>query len=369
MSRTIVLGANSSWNLLNFRASLICRLKNEGYSVAAAVPLDNAAVDLERMVDSIHRVPLDARGLSPLRDAALLAGYCRMFRRLRPAAFLGFTAKPNIYGSIAADLFGVPAINTITGLGTGFLSGRTLEWTITGLYRLSLRRSARVFFHNPEDLELFASRSLVDGRRAEVVPGSGVNLSHFAPVGMARSERSPSFLFIGRLLKDKGALEFAQAAAIVRRADTARFTMLGSVEAHPKAVSRNLLQPFVSNGTIEIVPPVSDVRPYIANADCIVLPSYREGMPRVILEASSMGKPVICTDVAGCRQAVEDGVTGILCDARSARALATAITAMIRMSLAERTAMGARAREKAEREFSEDLVAEAYLRALAAIGI
>lgn len=349
---------------MNFRQPVIAGLLAANFRVLAAVPNDAAAQALQEMGVEVHFVPLDAGGMSPVRDLRLLLRYRQLFGRLRPAALLPFTAKPNIYGSIAAAWAGIPTINTITGLGTAFLSGRGLDAVVSGLYRLSLRRSARVYFHNSEDLDLFVCRKLVSAYQAAVVPGSGIDLERYSPVQEGRAEAPLTFLFIGRLLKDKGALEFAKAAAIVRKARVARFQMLGTGEGHPKAISKEELETFRADGTVELLGAVNDVRPSIAAAHCVVLPSYREGLPRVLLEASAMGKPVIATDVPGCRQAVDAGFTGILCEARSVESLAEAMIEMVDMPPIERLRMGARGRRKVEQEFSERRVVDAYLDAL-----
>lgn len=362
--RAVLLAANSSWNLVNFRAPIIAALQQRGYRVLAAVPSDSAVQALRALGVEIHPVPVDARGISPLRDAHLFFSYRNLLRRLRPAAFFGFTAKPNIYGSAAAGYIGVPVINTITGLGTGFLSGRVLESIVSSLYRWGLRQSQCVFFHNPEDRDLFVTQGLIAPHQTAIVPGSGVDLRHFSPAPVRDAVGTPSFLFIGRFLKDKGAIEFAQAAAMVKKSKMARFQMLGSIEDHPKAAPRELFRDLVRDGTIELLGPTDDVRPFIADTDCVVLPSYREGLPRVLLEASAMGKPVVATDVPGCRQALENGVTGLLCSARSVSSLAEAMTRIAEMSPKDRASMGARGRQKAEREFSQERVVEAYLDAL-----
>ncbi len=177
----ILLSANSSWNLLKLRAPIIRALLQRRYRVAAAVPSDNGAASLAELGVELHHVPIDARGLSPLRDAALLSSYFRLFRGLRPSAFLPFTVKPNIYGSIAAARFGIPVFNTITGLGTAFLSGWALETITTTIYRYALRNSTRVFFHNSDDRNLFVSKRFVSPEQARVVVGSGVDLDHFSP--------------------------------------------------------------------------------------------------------------------------------------------------------------------------------------------
>ena len=312
----------------------------------------------------IAPIAIDARGVSPLRDIKLLLDYRSSIRRIAPKAFLGFTAKPNIYGSASAASLGIPAINTVTGLGTGFLSGRILQAIVSRLYRWGLRRSRKVFFHNQEDLDLFISSGLVRAEQAGLVAGSGVDLARFASAPKKAGAQPPTFLFIGRLLKDKGLGEFLEAASLVKQRRPARFQVIGAIEDHPKAVSRQSIEEAGASGAVELLGRTDDVRPFIANADCVVLPSYREGLPRVLLEAGAMATPVVAADVPGCRQAVDHGVTGLLCEARSAAALAQAMLTIAEMSPKDRMAMGKRGRSKAEREFSEEGVVAAYLEAL-----
>ena len=359
--KTVAISANSSWNLANFRAAIIAGLIEQEYRVIALVPDDESIWSLRAMGVEVHHVPVDARGLSPIRDACLLLKYDGALRRLRPAAFLGFTAKPNIYGSIAAARLGIPVINTITGLGTGFLSGRTLQSIISILYRWGLRHSYRVFFHNHEDRNLFVTQRLVTATQAAVVPGSGIDLQYFYPASELGSDQPLTFLFIGRFLKDKGTMEFVQAATLLKKRTQARFQMIGSVEDHPRAVPRHVFEKLVRDSTVELIGTTEDVRPYMAGADCIVLPSYREGLPRVLLEASAMGKPVIATNVPGCRQAVEDGRTGLICEPRSSSSLAKAMINIAEMPPQERAEMGRHGRQKAEREFSQERVVATYL--------
>jgi glycosyltransferase involved in cell wall biosynthesis len=363
----IVISANSSWNLIHYRAPLIRRLVSLGSRVTAAVPEDVNASELSRFGIRCEHVPISAHGISGSADLSLTYAYHKLFRQIKPAAFLAFTIKPNIYGSLAAAANDVPVINTITGLGTGFLSGPLLQGVVSMLYRFALLRSAHVFFHNSEDLDLFLAKGLVRRAQASVIAGSGVDLHHFAPVPVNSDER-PIFLFIGRLLQDKGAREFLDAASIVRRTRRARFQIIGEIEEHPKAVPPELVRIAVSNGDIELLGTTRDIRPLVAAAQCVVLPSYREGLPRVLLESCAMGTPVIATDVPGCRQVVEHGVNGLLCEARSGASLARAMIEMIDKSPEERAAMGGQGRRKAEREFSYQQIVDAYVDALAKVG-
>jgi glycosyltransferase involved in cell wall biosynthesis len=367
-TRTIAISANCAWNLVNFRKPIISALIRLGWKVVAIVPMDEFAPELTRLGVEVHPLAMNPRGLSPLGDSRLLLGYYRALRRIKPTIFLAFTAKPNIYGSAAAAWAGISSINTISGLGTGFLSGPLLQTLIKRLYRWGLRQSHRVFFHNEHDMKLFVGSRIVDNRQAAVVKGSGVNLHDFAPVEDSGHREAPlTFLFIGRLLKDKGLREFIAAAAEVKREQSAMFQVIGSLENHPKAVAADVVTDAVESCHIELLGCTADVRPFIASADCIVLPSYREGLPRVVLEAAAMGKPTIAADVPGCRDAIVAGVTGLLCEPRSARSLAKAIREFAAMPPEERVAMGLRARTKAEQEFSEDGVVAAYLETIAQV--
>ncbi|MFP5329003.1 MAG: glycosyltransferase family 4 protein [Alphaproteobacteria bacterium] len=365
---TIIVTANSAWNLAHYRAPVIRALIGRDYRVVAAAAPDSALPELESMGVEFVPVAIDARGVSPLHDLALVLGYRRIFKRVRPCAVLTFTAKPNIYGSLAATSLGIPVVSTVTGLGTGFLSGRALQSLVSLLYRLSFRRCSKVFFHNKEDLQLFIEKGLVRPGNGGVVPGSGVDLERFlAPAG-SRANPVPTFLFIGRLLKDKGVVEFIEAAGMVASRREARFQIAGTIEGHPKAVPPALIASAERSGTVEMLGTTDDIRTFIRNADCVVLPSYREGLPRALLEASAMATPVIATDAPGCRQVVEHGVTGLLCKPRSAKSLAEAMMAFAGMSPAKRAQMGRSGRAKVEREFSEEKVIEAYINSLRELG-
>jgi glycosyltransferase involved in cell wall biosynthesis len=233
-----------------------------------------------------------------------------------------------------------------------------------------MRRSHRIFFHNEDDLNLFIAARIVRKEQARVVKGSGVNLIEYVPrVPCEQSDHGPTFLFIGRLLKDKGLREFIAAAAEVKKTLVATFQVIGSLENHPKAIPPSAIMDAVEKGHIELVGSTGDVRPFLECADCLILPSYREGLPRVILEAAAMAKPVIATDVPGCRDAVDSGLTGFLCEARSASSLVDAIHRFAATPQEERVAMGLRARAKAQREFSEEKVVAAYAEAIGGLVI
>ena len=367
-SLPIVLAANSAWNVLNFRMNLVRAVEAQGFKAIALVPPGEGEAELRRAGMPVHIIPMRPDDTSPWSGAMLVAHYLRSLRRIRPAAFLGFTPKPNIFGSIAASALRIPVINNVTGLGTAFIHGGVLGTLVPNLYRLALRRSARVFFHNEEDLQLFVGCGLVKAEQAVVIPGSGVDLNRFAVTPLPGGAENPTFLFIGRLLWEKGVGEFVEAARRVKeRAPAARFRILGPTDEGKRGVPKIELQRWIGEGAVEYLGTAADVRPCIQAADCVVLPSYREGMPRVLLEAAAMGRPLIGADVPGCRQIVDDGVTGFRCAVRSDSSLADAMMKIAELSPDERRQVGARARGVVEERFSEERVNSAYVDALSLI--
>ena len=373
----IAVTANSCWNIVNFRSGLIDSLENAGYRVAALAPEDVHAPKLLQRGIALEKLRIDSKGQSPRRDLLLLWQYRRALRRIRPAAMLSFTMKPNVYGSLAAASLGIPVINNVSGLGTAFIAGGAIERIVTALMRHAMRRSSTVFFQNSDDLSLFVARRIVSPVQAQLINGSGIDLDRFAPVVRTPEADStpeaigPIFLQVGRLLRDKGVCEFVEAARIVRATlPAARFRLLGPLgAANRTAVLDDEVDAWVASGLIDYRGENDDVRADLAAADCVVLASYREGLPRSLIEAAAMGRPAIATDVPGCRAAVDDGVTGYLCAPRSGTALAEAMLRFAALDHEARNRMGVAARAKAVGEFDQKLVAAAYLDALARAGV
>ena len=362
-----VIAANSGWNILNFRRPLVEALSAAGWRVVALAADDGNGPRLRSLGADFVPVAIDSSGTSPVRDARLLVDYWRILRTLRPHAFLGFTAKPNIYGSLAAGRLGIPTINNISGLGTAFIRRGPLNRLVRLLYRIALRRSARVFFQNSQDLAQFVDEGLVRADQARLIPGSGIDLDRFKPVQTpAKSARPFRFLFVGRLLRDKGLVEYAEAARLLLpRWPDVEFAILGFAGADNRtAVPIGEVERWQAEGIVTYLGETDDVRPFLAECDCVVLPSYREGLPRSLLEAAAMARPMIATDVPGCRDIVRNGENGVLCDVRSPLALARAMETMLELDPADREAMGLCARDRVEKEFDQAFVVKAYLEAL-----
>jgi len=364
----IAISINTAWNIANFRVGLISALQQEGYEVLAIAPADEHVARLKDFGCRFVPLPMDNQGTNIAKDAALFIRYLSILHRERPAAFLGFTIKPNVYGSLAARWLDIPIINNVSGLGTTFIRDNWLTKIVHLLYRTAFTDSHCVFFQNADDCNLFVTSGLVDANRAQLVPGSGIDLSRFSPAVSGGSTGSGNcrFLLIARLLFDKGIREFVEAARNVRMARPGtKFDILGFLDVENRtAVRRSDVEQWVADGVINYLGHAIDVRPHIAAADCVVLPSYREGTPRSLLEAAAMGKPIIATDVPGCREVVDDEKTGLLCRARDAADLAAKLIKMNDMDCTHRRVMGAAGRAKMEREFDERLVIGAYLNAL-----
>jgi glycosyltransferase involved in cell wall biosynthesis len=370
MTFKVAVSINSAWNILNFRSGLIRALLDNGHEVIAIAPPDSSAQGLIDMGCRFVPIEIDSKGVNPIADAALFSRYLYILKREKPDAFLSYTIKPNIWGSLAAHACGIAVINNVSGLGTAFIRQTWLTSVVKMLYRTALARSHAVFFQNEEDRSLFVRWGIVSKNRTGLIPGSGVDLEHFSPFSSESLPRQEFlFLLVARLLYDKGVGEYVEAARLLRkRRSEIKCALLGFLDVENRtAVSRDAVDSWVREGIIDYLGVADDVRPHIAAADCIVLPSYREGTPRTLLEAAAMGKPIVATDVPGCREVVEHGRTGLLCRVRDANDLSAKMETIAEMAQLDRQSMGAAGRTKMELEFNERFVIEAYSRALAAI--
>ncbi|WP_028970434.1 glycosyltransferase family 4 protein [Sphingomonas sp. URHD0057] len=367
--RNVVLTANGLWNIVNFRAGLIRALKEAGYKPVVVAPAE-AAVQGRMAEFGIEHVELgiDRSGLNPVADFQLYRSYRKLFSQIRPVAVLGFTIKPNIYGSLAASGLGIPAFPNVSGLGTAFIRGGLLQMLVSRLYRRAFSKCGTIFFQNPDDRRLFVDLGIVRPQQTKLLPGSGIDLERFAPA--PQPDGPPVFLLISRLLGDKGVREYVAAARQLRRQmPQARFQLLGPIdEGNRTGIQRAELDGWIADGVVEYLGTTDDVRPQIAAASAVVLPSYREGLPRSLLEGAAMGRPLIATDVPGCREVVADGINGYLCAPRDPGSLAQAMGKLAELPQSERRAMGEASRQLVQERFSEAVVIRAYLDELARLG-
>ena len=367
MSKHVVVTVNMAWNIANFRLGLIRSLIGAGYKVTALAPQDEHVSRIkEAGCDFVH-IPMNNKGTNPLQDLALLFNYVRVFRRLRPDVVLGFTIKPNVYGGMAAGILGIPVVNNIAGLGTTFIREGWLNKVARVLYKVSLAKSRKVFFQNTDDMALFQQLGLAHVRQSGLLPGSGVDTSRFTPQGSATRSRSPFvFLLVARLLWDKGVGEFIEALRHLRSAGySVEGRLLGFLDAqNPTAIGKADIDAWVDEGLVRYLGSASDVRPHIADADCVVLPSYREGTPRALLEAGSMGKPLITTEAPGCKDVVLDGVTGFKVPVADSLALSEAMKRMLSLTDEQYRTMSKEVRAFVVENYDESLVLKAYQKTL-----
>jgi glycosyltransferase involved in cell wall biosynthesis len=369
VAKKILISLNTAWNLLNFRAGLISELISSGYEVVAVAPKDEYVVKLEFLGCRFVHLEIDNQGTHPIRDLLLIWRFFRLLKTEKPDLCLFYTVKPNVYGSLASRLCGIPFINNVSGLGAVFIRGGWLRRFISELYRLAFRNSNQVFFQNRDDLELFLENKLVKEALTDVLPGSGINLHRFTPSDDTnrKSLNTPfRFLLIARMLKDKGVIEFVNAAQLLKESGVrAEFCLLGFLDVqNPAAISSEQMKEWTDQGFVIYLGVSDDVREHIASAECVVLPSYREGTPRTLLEAAAMGKPIVTTDVVGCKEVVEHGVNGLLCKVKNTQDLALKMKEMLLLSDDQRRLMGENGRLKMENEFDENIVIQKYLQAI-----
>jgi len=314
-------------------------------------------------------VPMDGKSVSLVKESACIWNLYHLIRRLKPAIVFNSTIKMNVYGGLCCWFLGIPFANNISGLGTAFIHDSWLFRRVRQLYGVVNRRAHCLFFENEEDLEVFCSSGMLGDTPHTLLPGSGVDLQNFSPSPLP-SGNTVIFLMIARLLGDKGVREYAAAASALReRGMKVRCLLLGQLGVSNRtAITEEEVRVWQSEGFVEYLGETDDVRPYIEHADALVLPSYREGMPRTVLEAAAMGRPAIVTDVPGCRHAIEPEVTGWLCEARNSESLAAQMRRFVEMEPGHRQAAGDAARQRMEAYFSEDVVVQAYLDCLADIG-
>lgn len=372
MKPRIVISINTAWNIFNFRMGLVRALIDQGYEVIAVAPSDEYAPRLESLGCRFVALPMDGNGTHPGRDFILLVRYLLLLRSLRPAAFLGYTIKPNVYGSLAANMLGIPVINNIAGLGATFIRDNYLTKLVRILYKCALKKSHRVFFQNADDQRLFVSSGLVRRNATGLLPGSGINAANYpVTTPLDLTQRRFRFLFIGRMLRDKGVEELAEATKLLHgRGIKVEVHLLGSIDqGNANAVPTERVRAWEELGLVTYLGRTDDVRPHIGHADCVLLPSYREGVPRSLLEAAAMARPVIATDVAGCRDVVDDQINGYLCRVNDPVDLAEKMVQMISLTPEQRNTMGAAGRRKIEVEFDEQIVIQKYLGTLGSIPV
>jgi len=360
--RTIAIVLNTSWNIYNFRLGLIRALREDGYRVVLIAPKDEYSQILVDEGFEYYEIKMNNKGTNPIEDLKLIYNFYKLYKEIQPNIILNYTIKPNIYSSLAAKQLKISVINNITGLGTVFLNKNPSSLIARYLYKLSISNNS-VVFQNEDDMELFIEKKLVKKDRVTLISGSGIDTERFKPLSIVDNKKFV-FLMIARLIKDKGIKEYIEAIRLIRNSEYGEqctFKVLGSLYlSNPTAISEKELSQWREEGLIEYLGHSDDVQEEIDKVDCVVLPSYREGLSRVLLEASSMEKPIITTNVPGCRDVVDDGINGYLVELKNSIDLSKAMVKMINLSNEELKLMGKLGRKKVLENFSQKMVIDKY---------
>ena len=370
--KRILILTNHSYMLWQFRRELIMELLSE-HTVYLCMPYVGHEDDFKQFGAKCVQIDLDRRSKNPFKDLKLLTTYRSVIRKIQPDLVITYSIKPNIYGGIACQLGKIPYYANVQGLGTAF-QGRRLAYFATIMYRHGLRKAVRVFFENAGNAAEFRERGIVEPDRQIILNGAGVNLEYFSYSPYPENDCF-HFLYLGRIMKEKGIEELFEAAgrlweecaSVAKEHGTAGkesspfvLDMVGFFEEPYEEQVRELEE----KGIIRFHGFQTDPRPFYEKADCIVMPSYHEGMSNVNLEAAAAGRPVITTDIPGCREAVDDGVTGLLCKKEDVDSLYSCMKQMLQMQPSERKDLGRRARQKAEAEFDRRDIVEMTVRTL-----
>ena len=360
--KKIAIVLNSSWQAYNFRLNLARALKEYGYKVVFIAPYDKKYSDLLKNEFDFYNIDIDPKGINPINDFKTMISLYKLYHNITPDLVLNFTIKPNIYSSLVAGILNIKAISNISGLGTIFIKQSIITKIAKLLYKVALGINSIVFFQNNDDKTLFIENNLVFKKKTDLLPGSGVDLNKFIPIEK-EDDGVFRFLLIARLLKDKGILEFIDAIKMIKnKYYNVEFQILGAVGvANKTAISNEELSIWIDSGLVNYLGTTDNVQSIIAKADCVVLPSYREGTPRSLLEACAMKKPIITTDVVGCKEVVDDCVNGYLCEVKNAKDLASKMEMMINLPNKQRKKMGEAGRKKVINEFDENIVINKYL--------
>lgn len=365
--KKIILNANTLFAVYNFRCNLMKELSKRGYEIVCLGNKDSSA---EQIIENSWRymdAGMDRRGTSILNDLKLFFFYLKILKKEKPEYLLNFTIKPNIYGTLAGKIMGVPVINNVTGLGDIFDTDNLTSKIVKLLYKISFKFPKRVFFQNDDDLEIFLNNKLIDKKICDRLPGSGIEVDRFIPLEKTREDNKKVFLFLGRISNKKGVRIINEVSKILTpKYPNIEFQLLGKVYTDEDGhISKEELSKWEKESNIRYIGTSKDVRNEIKEADCIIFPSYyREGVPRSLIESAAMGKPILTTDNVGCRDIVEDGYNGYLAKPNDINSMVEIVEKFINLSEKDQKNLGNNGRIKVVKEFDEKIVINKYLRVI-----
>ncbi|MBE7147315.1 glycosyltransferase family 4 protein [Bacillus mycoides] len=360
MSKKVLLLGNHGFAIYNFRKELIQELLKKGYEVYISLPKDEKVDKMVEWGCKFIETNVDRRGTNPITDFKLVRHYMRLLKEIKPDVVLTYTIKPNLYGGLACRMLNIPCINNITGLGSGFSKGLLLKTFLSTLYKVSLKKSHCVFFQNTEDMRTIVERGIIKGDY-ELIPGSGVNLEEYKFKDFPDKD-VVTFIFIGRIMRDKGIDQYLEAAKIIKeKHPNTQFNVIGFVEKTQPHYN-DMINQLEDEGYITYLGYQSDVKPFVKEAHCLIQPSHGgEGLSNVLLEAAATGRALIASNIPGCRETISEGKNGHIFEAKNTSSLVEQIEKFIHLTHIERKQMGTSSREKIEKEFDRNIVVKAYM--------
>ena len=365
--KKIAILLNTSWYIYNFRRNLIQELISNNFKVFAIAPYDEYSDKIKELGCEYYNIQFDSKSKNPIADIKLMFDIRKRLKNIKPDILLNFTIKPNIYGTLVARTLKIPCINNVAGFGTLFSENLISRTFFKALFKISQKKARIVFFQNPDDFEELTKSGVIDLKKADLLPGSGVNLNEFAYVPVTNN-RNIIFLLIARMIYPKGIQELAQAAKKLKEKGFKNFEvhLLGEMNVNnPLAIHKEELDEICNNQYITYLGKTDDVNSEIQKSDVVVLPSYyREGTPKSLLEALAVGRPIITTDMPGCKETVVNNVNGFICEPKSVDDLFLKMEKFIKMDFFERRNMGEQSRKLAEEKFDESIVLRKYLDAM-----
>jgi len=357
----IAMLTSSPDELSGFRKELILRLIAEGHELIGLTPLADCIDQLREAGMLFFEAPVDRRGLNPFRDVLSLKNYYRILRKERPDMVITYTIKPNIYGGIVCRMLKIPYCGNITGLGTAFESLKIIKTVAIMLYQIAMKKAKCVFFQNSENLRVFLASHIITSQQAVLLNGSGVNLERFSYQSYPKDTNIIKFLFMGRIMREKGIHELFQAMHSLREMGfDCRLTVLGAYEENYESE----ISQYEQEGWLHYYGYQEDVRPFIADSHCLVLPSWHEGMANTNLESAASGRPVITSNIPGCRETIIEGISGYLCKAKDADDLCRQMKKFIELPYEEKRRMGQAGRRHMEQVFDRRNVVAEIIRRL-----
>lgn len=363
--KKIILNANTAFAIYNFRYNLMKILEKKEYKIICLGNKDSASELIKKNNWKFINSNLDRRGTNIFNDLKLFFFYVKIFRKEKPEYILNFTIKPNIYGTLAAKLVGIPVINNITGLGDIFDKNNLTSRIVKLLYRISFKYPKKVFFQNDDDLKVFLDNKLIDKKICDRLPGSGVDIEKFIPQKLEKKDNKIRFLFLGRISVKKGVRIINEVSKILTpKYPNIEFQLLGKIYTDEEGhISKDELNNWEKESNIRYLGTSKDVRNEIKQADCIIFPSfYREGVPRSLIEAAAMEKPILTTNNVGCRDIVKDNYNGYLAKSNDVESMVEIVEKFLSLTEEKRNILGKNGRKKVIAEFDEKIVINKYLK-------